>query len=66
MGMHSASTSSLQHEEGVNGVNGVSALPHPGHVKTASVADSGDEAAHAAGVLLAVIHASHHLLVTMG
>ena len=59
LGMHTASTSSLQHEEGVNGVNGVGALPHPGYVRTASVADSGDEAAHTVGVLLAVIHTSH-------
>lgn len=59
MGMHTASTSSLQHEEGVNGVNGVGALPHPAHVRTASVADSGDDAAYAAGVFLVVI--MHHM-----
>lgn len=49
LGMHTASTSSLQHAH-EEGVNGVGVLPHPGHVRTASVADSGDDAAHAAGV----------------
>ena len=54
LGMHTASTNSLQyaHEEGVNGVG---ALPHPGHVRTASVADSGDDATHAAGVFFWVL-----------
>lgn len=50
-GVHSASTSSLQyaHEESVNGI---AALPH---VRTGSVADSGDETAHTAGVLLTAV-----------
>ena len=47
--MHTASTSSLQHAH-EEGVNGVGVLPHPGHVRTASVADSGDDATHAVGV----------------
>lgn len=62
LGMHTASNSSLQHEEGVNGVG---ALPHPAHVRTASLADSGDEAAHAAGVILWLSFMHHmHLFVT--
>lgn len=54
LGMHTDSTSSLQytHEEGVNGT---AAHPHPAHVRTASVADSGDETAHTAGVLLIAV-----------
>ncbi|KAL0053131.1 hypothetical protein WJX82_001373 [Trebouxia sp. C0006] len=50
-GLGSASTSSLQHvhEEGM-GMNGSSGFAHhPAHVRTASVADSADEAAQASG-----------------
>ncbi len=53
-GLGSASTSSLQHvhEEGM-GMNGSSGFAHhPAHVRTASVADSADEAAQASGDLL--------------
>ena len=50
LGMHTASTSSLQyaHEENMNGI---AAIPHSAHAQTASVADSADETAHTAGVL---------------
>ena len=53
--MHTASTSSLQyaHEEGMNVIG---ALPHPAHIRTASVADSADDAAHAAGVFIRFFH----------
>ena len=63
LGRHTASTSSLQHAEGVNGVG---ALPHPGYVRTSSLADSGDEAAHAAGEFLVVTHASYALACRNG
>ncbi len=51
-GLGSASTSSLQHvhDEGMNGSSGFA--HHPAHVRTASVADSADEAAQASGELL--------------
>ena len=56
LGMHSASTSSLQyaHEEGMNG------LAYPSHVKTASVAGSADEAAQPSGDFAAK-HISPHM-----
>ncbi len=51
VGLRSASTSSLQHvhDEGMNGSSGFA--HHPAHVRTASVADSADEAAQASGEL---------------
>ncbi|KAL3150452.1 hypothetical protein ABBQ32_000282 [Trebouxia sp. C0010 RCD-2024] len=44
LGLHTASTSSLQYAY-EDGVNGIAAMPHPAHVRTSSVADSGDETA---------------------
>ena len=51
VGLASASTSSLQHvhEEGMNGSSGFA--HHPAQVRTASVADSADEAAQPSGEL---------------
>ena len=36
-------------------MNGIAAMAHPAHVQPASVADSGDETAHTAGVLYTAI-----------
>lgn len=56
LGLHTASTSSLQYAY-EDGVNGIAAMPHPAHVRTSSVADSGDETA---GELLTAVSSCVH------
>ncbi len=63
LGIHSASTSSLQytHEEGLNGAGGFAR--HPAHIRTGSVADSADDTAQASGAMTAHLLAWQHRAV---
>lgn len=55
VGLHSASTSSLQHvqDEGMNGSSGFA--HHPAHVRTTSMADSAGDTAQASGELFKLL-----------